>query len=711
MRPNGAYVQRTFDEILADAGELDETSRDENELGPADSRRSCAGIGETRRSWTGPTGWDPRGREQVFGHPRKGYGLVVQEELVSPASMQYSLPSPLGIDPYWQEVSSMDCAPIATTEEDTLMDMSGVQICPSGNSHFVVGVEDSSLECSNADDSEALLNRSPDHSRSETPGGNGPLGFSGQEALSDSNEFPEDLSIGADLNCSGAGLSGGVNINVLERGQGLERKEGAVGDKLNNIKDNSSGGLQEGAEVVSSSLEGSLSLISGQQQMFPRVSDSPVLRRRADLTDDRLGGGSLLSYLQDQEVPGWNMAPEPTQNRIGSSHCNPRQAIESVISSVRAAVDCDSNLSRKALIEPVRDTGHSEIIHMHYQGTQLFEKGLGFPSRTPRGWEDMHLREQGEKAEDLAGDKVSEEQFTDEHGNIVTKKQRIVPTCSDLPLGVSAVPRQIVIQKLRSQVAVFLREPATISSATRAVTSVATAPMTTHVSSVSDMGNSANVNPPAKCSRAGRTPIRSTERSPTGGGIPSGFSRTHIENDMSRCSLGRHPGSRGRGGNLHPVSKLLTRRDTDGKTPGRTTSGPNHHSQSSDRSERDDSCLVTKPGPFQGLAPTYSQSFLFSPGVLAADRTLLDCAWRSDLTPWRGVRSYTYDSCHHSQTDSACRCPARQIIRKVVRRGKEEEGGQELITEGMLQEHIEPDVDGEQYMSYAILGRDSKVGF
>ncbi|XP_057207682.1 ankyrin-1a [Triplophysa rosa] len=364
-------------------------------------------------------------RDHLSSGITNGYGLVVQEELVSPASMQYSLPSPLGNDPYWQEVSSMDCAPIATTEEDTLMDMSGVQICPSGNSHSVVAVEDSSLECSNADDSEVLLNRSPDHSRSETPGGNGPLGLSGQEALSDSNEFLEDLSIGADLNYSGAGLSGGVNINVLERGHGLERMEGAVGDKVNNIKDNSSGGLQEGAEVVSTSLEGSISLISGQQQMFPRVSDSPVLRRRTDLTDDRLGGGSLLSYLQDQEVPGWHLAPEPTPNRMGSSHCNPRQAIESVISSVRAAVDCDSkqsHLARKSLIEPVRDTGHSEIIHMHYQGTQLFEKGLGFPSRTARGWEDMHLREQGEKAEDLAGDKVSEEQFTDEHGNIVTKK-------------------------------------------------------------------------------------------------------------------------------------------------------------------------------------------------------------------------------------------------------------------------------------------------
>uniref|UniRef100_A0A668U271 Ankyrin 1, erythrocytic b n=1 Tax=Oreochromis aureus TaxID=47969 RepID=A0A668U271_OREAU len=83
-----------------------------------------------------------------------GYGLV-QEELLSPASMQYSLPSPLGVEPYWQEVSSLECAPIATTEEDTLMEMSDVQVWPAGVSPSLVTVEDSSLEgSSRADDSE-----------------------------------------------------------------------------------------------------------------------------------------------------------------------------------------------------------------------------------------------------------------------------------------------------------------------------------------------------------------------------------------------------------------------------------------------------------------------------------------------------------------------------------------------------------------------------
>ncbi|XP_042613060.1 ankyrin-1-like isoform X3 [Cyprinus carpio] len=359
-----------------------------------------------------------------------GYGLVVQEELVSPASMQYSLPSPLGNEPYWQEVSSMECAPIATTEEDTLMEMSEVQVWPSGNSPSIVTVEDSSLECSNADDSEALLNRSLGPSRSGTPGANGPVGLSAQGGLSGSIELLEDQSIGADSDYSPAGmlcLSEGVNINALDRGQGLERSVGAVGQEVSNIKDGSSAGLGEGGGD-GTILEDSISLISGQQRVYARMNESPGLRRRADPGDDRLSGGSFLSYLQDQGAPGWHSAPEPTQNRVGSLQCSlPRQAMESMMSSVQATVDCDSKqscLAQEALIEPVRDMGHSEIIHGHYQGTQPFEKGLGFPHRTAniRGWEDMRLRGQGDEAEDLPGEQVSEEQFTDEHGNIVTKK-------------------------------------------------------------------------------------------------------------------------------------------------------------------------------------------------------------------------------------------------------------------------------------------------
>lgn len=66
------------------------------------------------------------------------------------------------------------------------------------------------------------------------------------------------------------------------------------------------------------------------------------------------------------------------------------------MSSVRAAVDGDPSLSQEALLQPIRDMGHSEIVRGHFRGTQPFEKGLGFPHRVPelRGWEEMHLRGQ-----------------------------------------------------------------------------------------------------------------------------------------------------------------------------------------------------------------------------------------------------------------------------------------------------------------------------
>uniref|UniRef100_A0A8B9HQ86 Ankyrin 1, erythrocytic a n=1 Tax=Astyanax mexicanus TaxID=7994 RepID=A0A8B9HQ86_ASTMX len=287
-------------------------------------------------------------RDHLSPGMTNGYGLVVQEELLSPASMQYSLPSPLGHEPYWQEVSSMECAPIATTEEDTLMEMSEVQVWPSGNSPSLVAVEDSSLECSNADDSEGLLYGSLGRPGCVTPGGGRtPRGLAGTGGLSGSIELLEDQSIGAD---SAEHTNGGL---------------GGGGDGT---------GLEEG-----------LSLISGQQRVYARMSESPGLSRVADRNGD--SGGSFLSYLQDQSGPGWHSVQDPIQNWVGSSQSpSPRLAMESMMSSVRAAVDGD-------------------------------------PSQS-------HLSQEGDEAKDLPGEQVREEQFTDEHGNIVTKKVSFLMLCT-----------------------------------------------------------------------------------------------------------------------------------------------------------------------------------------------------------------------------------------------------------------------------------------
>ncbi|CAN9513204.1 unnamed protein product [Ophioblennius macclurei] len=384
-------------------------------------------------------------REHLSPGITNGYGLA-QEELLSPASMQYSLPSPLGAEPYWQEVSSLDCAPIATTEEDTLMEMSDVQVWPSGNSPSLVPVEDSSLECSNADDSEGLLGLPygslgrPASQASAASGGGG--------VLSGSIELPEDDSemgvdsISTTTPASLGGTIAGINLNGLNNGQGSEASSEASAVTSTTGGDGA-GGRGGGREGGTGSEDG-LSLVAGQQRVYARLSESPGLSCVADRNGDRSGnggngggGGSFLSYLQEQTGPGWIPVTDPTQAWVGNQP-KPRQAMETMMSSVRNAVDVDpSCMSQEALLQPVRDMGHSEILRGHFRGTQPFEKGLGFPHRVPelRAWDDVRLKGQGDEAEDLPGEQVSEEQFTDEHGNIVTKK----PDTVDVKKGAQIV--------------------------------------------------------------------------------------------------------------------------------------------------------------------------------------------------------------------------------------------------------------------------------
>uniref|UniRef100_A0A8C2AH65 Ankyrin-1 n=1 Tax=Cyprinus carpio TaxID=7962 RepID=A0A8C2AH65_CYPCA len=260
-----------------------------------------------------------------------GYGLV-QEELLSPASMQYSLPSPLGIEPYWQEVSSLECAPIATTEEDTMMEMSDVQVWPAGVSPSLVTVEDSSLDgSSRADDSEDIEEDDIQH-----------------EHVSASTE-----------KARASGAVPKANYNGQAGGQRSEDKR----------------------TEVAAAAEGS------------------------SLTGVRTG------------------------------------------------------LTR-ALLTPVCDTGHSEVLQGRLLGTQPFDKGLGFSHQEGelRAWDQDRRKAQvcplglsglskeqvfGQNLDldysvmiinptiipslqkddpiDLTSDHQHEEQFTDEHGNVVTK--------------------------------------------------------------------------------------------------------------------------------------------------------------------------------------------------------------------------------------------------------------------------------------------------
>ncbi len=216
----------------------------------------------------------------------------MQEELLSPASMQYSLPSPLGAEPYWQEVSSLECAPIATTEEDTLMEMSDVQVWPAGVSPSLVTVEDSSLEgSSRADDSEGATLSLPCSSLGRPS--SGASGASGsimeleeeeeeeeEEGEVEEEEAPQEpatvLAERDRVRASGAVPK--VNLNGQLGGQ---RSDGRRGEVLA-----AGGGARGGGGVGLGSMEG-ISVVAGQQMYAQRCEMSGLSRAGEHNGDNR----------------------------------------------------------------------------------------------------------------------------------------------------------------------------------------------------------------------------------------------------------------------------------------------------------------------------------------------------------------------------------------------------------------------------------------
>jgi len=221
-----------------------------------------------------------------------GYGLV-QEELLSPASMQYGLPSPLGSEPYWQEVSILECAPIATTEEDTLMEMSDVQVWPAGLSPSLVTVEDSSLDgSSRADDSEGATLSLPCSLGRPSSGASGAsvsiMELEEEEEEEDEEEVEveeeeapqEPATLLAEWDrVRASGAVPKVNLNGQLGGQRLDGRRGEV----------LAAGGGGGGGVELGSVEG-ISVVAGQQVYVQRYETSGLSRSSEHNGDKRYVG-------------------------------------------------------------------------------------------------------------------------------------------------------------------------------------------------------------------------------------------------------------------------------------------------------------------------------------------------------------------------------------------------------------------------------------
>uniref|UniRef100_A0A8C7SEB5 Ankyrin 1, erythrocytic b n=1 Tax=Oncorhynchus mykiss TaxID=8022 RepID=A0A8C7SEB5_ONCMY len=202
-------------------------------------------------------------------------------ELLSPASLQYSLPSPLGAEPYWQEVSGLECAPIATTEEDILMDMSDVQVWPSGVSPSLVTVEDSSLDgSSRADDSEGATLTLPFSLGRPSSGASWASGSIMGLEEEEEGEVEEVRQEPADRDrVRASGAVPKVNLNGQLGGQ---RSEGRRVEVAASVAGSSVTG---GGGGVGQSSEEGLSVVSGQQ-VYAQLCEMSGLSRTMEHNGD-----------------------------------------------------------------------------------------------------------------------------------------------------------------------------------------------------------------------------------------------------------------------------------------------------------------------------------------------------------------------------------------------------------------------------------------
>ncbi|XP_052557823.1 ankyrin-1 isoform X12 [Tympanuchus pallidicinctus] len=213
------------------------------------------GSGRQSRSMKGS--WRYTDRDYSLSPSQMNGYASLQDELLSPASLHYMLPSPLRADQYWNEVAIMDAIPMAATEQDALMEMSDMQVWSSGLTPSLVTAEDSSLECSKAEDSDAT-------SEGRFPG----------QLLTDAHgpdhmgsmDLVEDDTVDSDA------MNGLIELLEQEEGQRPEGKTPARDRQLGTGEQNP---------------EGEVSFVSVQQKVQARIVASPTVSHTVERSADR----------------------------------------------------------------------------------------------------------------------------------------------------------------------------------------------------------------------------------------------------------------------------------------------------------------------------------------------------------------------------------------------------------------------------------------
>ncbi|NXC07006.1 ANK1 protein, partial [Orthonyx spaldingii] len=327
------------------------------------------GSGRQSRSLKGS--WRYTDRDYSLSPSQMNGYASLQDELLSPASLHYTLPSPLRADQYWNEVAIMDAIPMAATEQDALMEMSDMQVWSSGLTPSLVTAEDSSLECSKAEDSDAT-------SEGRFPG----------QLLADAHgpdhmgsmDLVEDDTVDSDA------MNGLIDLLEQEEGQ---RPEGKM----------PSGDHQPGTGEQDP--ESEVSFVSVQQKVQARIMTSPTFSHAVEKSADRLrdwnAEGSFISCLQDLTAGSWQ---EGVTRRLLPTHTTASGA---------------QGQEQEQVLMPA----------MELMRISSAEDSNWQPQHPTGGWQeeaDSRFFGQGNETIHLPGEQVTEEHFTDDQGNMITKK-------------------------------------------------------------------------------------------------------------------------------------------------------------------------------------------------------------------------------------------------------------------------------------------------
>ncbi|KAF6375927.1 ankyrin 1 [Rhinolophus ferrumequinum] len=314
-----------------------------------------------------------------------GYSSL-QDELLSPASLHYALPSPLRADQYWTEVAVIDAIPLAATEHDAMLEMSDMQVWSAGLTPSLVTAEDSSLECSKAEDSDATGHEW----KLEGAFSEGPQG-----PTLGSLDLVEDDTVDSDA------TNGLIDLLDQEEGQRSEEKQPS-----HNRQEDSTGAGQDS--------ENEVSLVSGQQRVHAHITESPTVSRVMETSQDRLqdwdGEGSIVSYLQDAAQGSWQ--EEVTQGP---------HSFQRTVTTIKGLEPSGSREYEKVLVSA---TEHMQPEQPEAESLQADreQRQQGHREWVQESRSTFSQVVKGSELQNIPGEQVTEEQFTDDQGNIVTKK-------------------------------------------------------------------------------------------------------------------------------------------------------------------------------------------------------------------------------------------------------------------------------------------------